>query len=405
MKRRIFVWTVAALIAAFLAWFGWSTYRTHRIEGYRRALVAKGFPESYAKPLSELQFDHSHWVFLPVAVTDLTWDEIIKREMTPSWNLVVYADWAPDEWNALKEKNYTPYYAKDAKAYDSGSWYQASQETIAYFMDPRNFFNERDVFMFETLGYDAASQTEAAVARTLDKTFMATSKPDGGSRSYAELVTDVGRRLGVSPVFLAGRLASEQGVGSPQAFGTIGDALVSYATNATDRIGTAVIWGKRFTRGGELTEKVLKKGAAAYNGYYNFFNFRAYGTGLFEIKYNAWVEATAEETKAKYGGPWNTQSRAIEGGARKVKERYVDTCRHTRYFQKFSVLVQAGEFRWKQYMQNIAAPLIESRNTSKAYDAADTLEAPYRFLVPVYREMPKKASPDPAKGRSIYSPS
>ena len=150
---------------------------------------------------------------------------------------------------------------------------------------------------------------------------------------------------------------------------------------------------------------MLAKGAAAYNGYYNFFNFRAYGLGVFEIKYNAWVEATADETRAKYLGPWNTQAKAIEGGSMKIKERYIDTHRHTRYLQKFSVLPEAGEFRWKQYMQNIAAPLVEARNTAKAYEAADTLDAPYRFLIPIYKKMPKSASPDPAKGKSIYSPS
>ena len=151
-------------------------------------------------------------------------------------------------------------------------------------------------------------------------------------------------------------------------------------------------------------QQVLAKGAAAYNGYYNFFNFRAYGLGVFEIKYNAWVEATADETRAKYLGPWDTQAKAIEGGAMKIKERYIDTHRHTRYFQKFSVLPAAKDFRWKQYMQNIAAPLVEARNTAKAYGAADTLDAPYRFLIPVYIAMPKSRCPDPARGNSIYSP-
>ena len=87
----------------------------------------------------------------------------------------------------------------------------------------------------------------------------------------------------------------------------------------------------------------------------------------------------------------------------KIKERYIDTHRHTRYFQKFSVLPAAKDYRWKQYMQNIAAPLIEARNTSKAYAAADTLDSPYRFLIPVYVAMPKKPCPDPAGGKSIYS--
>ena len=401
--RRIEKWAFAAVLVVAIGWGLWAIYRSHKIEGYRRDLIGKGFPESYAEPLAVLQFDHPAWVFVPQEITDLTWDAIIEKELTPSWNLVVYADWAPDEWNALKEKNYTPYYAKDAKAYDSGAWYQASRGTIEYFMDPRNWLNEREVFMFETLQFDADSQTCEAVEKTLSKTFMANAKCGGFGGTFAELLMDVGRKLKVSPVFLAGRLASEQGLGAPQSLGTLGDYLIGLSTNAAEKVGDAVIWGKRFTRNGDATRKVLSKGAAAYNGYYNFFNFRAYGLGLFEIKYNAWVEATADETRAKYLGPWNTQARAIEGGAMKIKERYIDTHRHTRYFQKFSVLPAAGEFRWKQYMQNIAAPLVEARNTAKAYAAADTLDAPYRFLIPVYIAMPKKPCPDPAGGKSIYS--
>ena len=403
MKRKIEIAVSAALAIAAICWISWSVYRSHKIESFRRDLVAKGFPESYARPLSELQFGHQEWVFEPVGITDLSWDKIIEKELTPSWNLVVYADWAPDEWNALKEKNYTPYYAKDAKAYDSGAWYQASRETIEYFMDPRNWLSEYEVFMFETLQFDATSQTREAVEKTLSRTFMANAKCGGSAGTFAELLMEVGRKLGVSPVFLAGRMASEQGLGAPQSLGTLGNYLVSLSTNKSDKIGDADIWGKRFTRDGEATKKVLAKGAAAYNGYYNFFNFRAYGLGVFEIKYNAWVEATADETRKKYLGPWDTQAKAIEGGSMKIKERYIDTHRHTRYFQKFSVLPAAKDFRWKQYMQNIAAPLIEARNTSKAYAAADTLDAPYRFLIPVYVAMPQKPCPDPARGRSIYS--
>ena len=391
------------LVLSVFAWGAWRIYRARCVEGYCRELVAAGFPASYAAPLAELRFGHPAWVFVPQPVTDLSWDEIVEKEMTPSWNLVVYADWAPDEWNGLKELNYTPYYAENAKAYDSGAWYQASRATVAYFLDPRNWLTERGIFMFETLGYDANSQTEAAVERVLAKTFMANECYDAGPRRFSTLVAEVGRRLGVSPVFIAGRLASEQGTGSPQARGTIGDCLVSLSTNRSDKVGDANIWGRRFTRDGDATKTVLARGAAAYNGYYNFFNFRAYGSGVFEIKYNAWVEATSEETRAKYLGPWDSQAKAIEGGALKIRERYIDTHRHTRYFQKFSVLPEAGDFRWKQYMQNIAAPLIESRNTAKAYEAAGSLESPYRFVIPVYRAMPDLPSADPACGRSIYS--
>ena len=393
------------LLAGVVLSLTWWLVRTIKIDKYRLAFMKSGFPESYASELAVLKYDYPRWQFDLRPIGDIAWNEIVERECSPSWNLVIYSSWAPEGWRQYGVTNYTPYYAANAKAYDSGAWYQASRETIAYFMDPRNFLNEREVFMFETLGHDEETDAEETVERVLAPTFMAKANYDGGNERFARLIADVGRRLGVSSVFLASRLASEQGAGSPQSFGTIGDSLTSLYTNGSDRVGNAVVWGKTFKRDGANTAAVVAKGKDCYNGYYNFFNFRAYGTGVFEIRYNAWREATSKETCERYHGPWNTQRRAIEGGSKKIKEMYVDTSRHTRYFQKFSVLPQAGKFRWKQYMQNIAAPLLESRNTSRAYEAMGLLKTPHRFEIPVYMNMPPRRSPDPAGGRSVYSSS
>ncbi|MBO7683370.1 MAG: hypothetical protein J6T51_01415 [Kiritimatiellae bacterium] len=369
---------------------------------YREKLIAAGFPPAYAKPLAELNYRHPRWTFQPLNVSDIPWSRIVERECTPSWNLVSKTAWAPEPWTKRGAANYTPYYAENAKAYDSGAWLQASKAAIAYFMDPRNFLNEADVFMFETLGFDERSQTLEIVERTLARTFMSRACYDGGRRTFSELLIDVGRKLDVNPVFLAGRLASEQGAGTVQAQGKIGDSLVALHSNKADRVGGAMVWGSVYTRNAPATAAVVEKGAAYYNGYYNFFNIGACGLGLFEIRYNAWKEAS--KAGARYCGPWKTQAKAIEGGARLIRERYVASCRHTRYLQKFSVAREAGEFRWKQYMQNIAAPLTEARNVSGAYKAAGHINAPFRFVIPVYAGLPLEPSPDPAGGRSFYSP-
>lgn len=371
---------------------------------YRAKIMAAGFPPAYAELLAKLQYDHPKWVFQPLHIADIPWERIVARECTPSWNLVAKSTWAPEPWTKLGAENYTPYYAENAKAYDSGAWLQASEAAVAYFMDPRNFLNESEIFMFETLEFDERSQTLEIVERALAKTFMANSCYDGGKRTFSELLVDVGRRLGISPVFLAGRLASEQGAGTVQAQGRIGDSLVALHTNKAGRVGGAMVWGKTYTRDAPATAAVVAKGAAHYNGYYNFFNIGAYGQGLFEIRYNAWREAASEETRKKYLGPWKTQARAIEGGAKLIRERYVASCRHTRYLQKFSVAKEAGEFRWKQYMQNIAAPLVEARNVGKAYKEAGEIDTPFRFIIPVYVGLPAEPCPDPAAGRSVYSP-
>ena len=410
-KRELACWwrshraTVETLAWAGVVLVGLFLFGVHRSKVILRdKFVKAGFPESYAVRLADLKAAHPQWQFEPLPVTDIPWDGIVDKECTPSWNLVAYSSWAPDPWRRLGVTNYTPYYAENAKAYDSGAWYQASRAAVAYFMDPRNFLDESGVFMFESLGYNAATHTPEAVERALAGSFMAGACHDGGNRRFSELVTEVGRGLGISPVFLAARLTSEQGQGSVQAQGRIGDSLVELYSNRVDRVGHSVVWGRAYPADGTNTAAIVAAGRDAYNGYYNFFNIGAFGSGVFEIRYNAWREATGDETKAKYLGPWDSQEKAIRGGAIKVKELYLDTHRHTRYLQKFSVVPASGEYRWWQYMQNIAAPLTEARNTRRAAEAAGVLDAPYRFVIPVYARMPPAPCPDPAKGKSVYSP-
>ncbi|MBP5319957.1 MAG: hypothetical protein J6334_03130, partial [Kiritimatiellae bacterium] len=164
------------------------------------------------------------------------------------------------------------------------------------------------------------------------------------------------------------------------------------------------IWGERFTRSDPATAAIIAQGKARYNGVYNLFNMDAGGSGLFEIRYNAYREAVSPATVRNHLGPWTTQRMAVIGGALKMRERYIDTHRHTRYFQKFSVCPEAGPFRWTQYMQNIAAPLTEARTSHRAAERLAGLDLPRTFVIPVYREMPDAPAPDPAKGESVYSP-
>ena len=373
-----------------------------RPSSYRAQMVEKGFPGDYADIMSALHERHPKWEFEPLFVSDMTWDAVLDKEMVPSRNLVAHSTWAPSPWNTLGLANYTPYYAENAQAYDSGSFYQASRAAVAYFMDPRNFLNDTEIFMFETLAYNEASQTQEAIEKALSGSFMANACHDGGTEKFSTLILSVGRELDVSPVFLAGRLKSEQGNGTVQAQGKIGDSLWELYADADGKVGGSNVWGTKYTKDNQATADVIAKGKNYYNGYCNLFNMGASGTGLFEIRYNAWKEAY--EAPAKYHGPWTSQEKALYGGSVKVKERYIDTHRHTSYLQKFSVLAEAGTSRWSQYMQNIAAPLTESRSTKEAYVASRAYEDAHVFLVPVYLNMPSAPCPDPANGNSVYSP-
>jgi len=362
---------------------------------YMQQLMDAGFPQDYAALLEQLHEKHPAWTFEPVPVSDTnptyTWDYVIEQEMYPRRNLVTTSTWAPAGYNPY----YSPYYdAANQTLYDSG-WRQASRAAVEYMMDPRNFLNEADIFMFETLEFNPAIHTEEAVERALNGSFLSASAgtPDG-TDTYGAILYNEGKKYNVNPVYLANRILMEQGVGaSPLVNGTIGSTLWRYYSDsqtATD--GDRIIWGGQYD-GLPFTQQEL----LALDGLYNFFNMGASGTGLFAIYMNASKEALEEG--------WTTKTAAVCGGIRKVHEKYIGNFQHTPYFQKFNVHPGSSSNFWGQYMQDISGALIGGRRGYSDYLDTGNLEAAHRFVIPVYKGMPQQPCPDPANGLSYYSPS
>ena len=367
---------------------------------YKQSLLDAGFPESYAEKLATLHELHPNWAFEPIMVTKmnskLTWDYVVASENSASgnsyYNLVTTSSWAPSKWLSLGNANYSPYYdANNTTLYDSG-WRKASKEAVEYFMDPRNFLNPQDIFMFEYLGYNESTHTIGLVNDALSGTFMINANCDNNV-SYAQLLVNVASAHNISPVFLASRLKQEQGTGaSPLVNGTIGTTLLSlYNTQSDYDSNGKIVWGS-VKKGTTFTEAELLQ----YEGYYNFFNIEASGTGVFAIYLNGGKEAVA--------GNWTSKAAAISGGAKKIKQRYIDDYQYTLYLQKFNVHPSSSRLLWGQYMQNIAAPLTEGRNAYNTYNAAGLLDEAHVFKIPVYSGMPAECF-DPADGISYFSPS
>ncbi|MBQ8165221.1 MAG: hypothetical protein IJZ94_05350 [Clostridia bacterium] len=369
---------------------------------YMQSLRDAGFPESYVTILAALHDQHPTWQFEPVMITELdsamTWDYVISEENSAAgdsyYNLVTTDSWAPGDWNSLGQANYSPYYdSSNTTLYDSG-WRKASLEAIKYFMDPRNFLNEDDIFMFEYLGYNSSYQNVANVNTALAGSFMADTNCDNGI-TYAQHITNVGAANNISPIFLASRLAQEQGTGtSPLVNGTAGTKLLELYNSQADYDSNGnIVWGT-VEKGTVFTEAELLQ----YDGYYNFFNMGASGTGVFAIYLGGGKEA-------KSGG-WTTRAAAITGGAQKISNNFIADYQYNLYLQKFNVDPRSGDsFPLGQYMQNIAAPLTEGRTVRASYESEGLLEVAHIFKIPVYSGMPSSPCPDPANGNSYYSAS
>ena len=149
----------------------------------------------------------------------------------------------------------------------------------------------------------------------------------------------------------------------------------------------------------------------SYDNLYNFFNINAFADGCFMIYLNGMLEAKtgSPHMTAEWGSPeWNTKWKSLYGGAYKISRKYIGNYQNTLYLQKWNVdprcRTEKGGSRnfWGQYMQNIGAAFSESVNIFNALKKQKLLEMPFRFVIPVYENMPELPSPDPADGKCIY---
>ena len=128
---------------------------TGKTAEYCSSLMQAGFPEDYAIALTKLHLLHPEWEFVPLVVTgtnqDYTWSYVIDRETeNPETNLIP----AGSTYKAYRHPT-------NGTLYDAG-YYQPSRDTVEYFMDPRNFLNEADIFQFYDLSSGDPRHTDPA---------------------------------------------------------------------------------------------------------------------------------------------------------------------------------------------------------------------------------------------------
>lgn len=357
-------------------------------ERYCQSLIDEGFPKDYAVALTELHLLHPNWEFTPLLITEqnssYTWDYVIKQETQDGELNVIYT-----------ANSYSAYHHPfNKEVYDNG-YYQASVDTVEYFMDPRNFLNEVDIFQFYSLsGSDSA--TVGQVSAVLAGTFMEDNKLENGL-TYAEYFMELGKTFDINPIFLAAKVRQEQGTKgtSPIISGSCGTKLRDFYVNQTKETesGSAVLPPSS----GHTEASLL-----ALNGYYNHFNIGATGKGVFTIYYNAMKRAQTgtSEMAAEWGdgGAWNTRWKALYGGAHFLKKNYINRYQSTVYLQKFDVDSRSGSSFSHQYMTAVFGAMGEGRSLYQSFAAMDALDAPATFLIPVYEGMPDKVCSDPANG-------
>jgi len=307
------------------------------------------FPEDYKPALIALHEKHPAWNFVAYD-TQLDWTAVQKLENRLGWSFIndgilSHYSTAPGAYDWETDT----YFVKEGH-----NWYQAHPDMVAYFMDPRNFLNETDLFQFELLAFSPASQTEATIAMMLAGTFMegkTTLNAAGEEVSYARAFLDAATASNVSAFHLVARCIQEVGW-----------------NGSTCSLGTY----------------------PGFEGYYNFFNIGAYGGARDGMVY------------AKNNG-WNSPYKAILAGGNFIASNYIARGQNTPYYQKFNV-VEKDNVASHQYMTNIAAAHSEGKIQKNKYVDLGMLETGFTFSIPVYQNMPAApcAAPAPAGSPNNY---
>ena len=306
-------------------------------------VVLDGVPEIYKEYIKDLKAEHPDWNFV-FYDTGIEWSNLFAKDAQGYIGRSLIEKTFPISYRSTESGAYN-WRTDSFISQDAGRWYQANEQTLAHYMDPRNFFTNESIFMFESLEYDEKSHLISGVEAILKDSFMETKTVlnlDGQEVSYAQAFMDAAKASGVSPYHLASRALQEIG-----ASGTSGSVNGS-------------------------------------SGYYNYYNIGA-NSGADPVANGLKYAATTDE---RYNLPWNTPYKAIVGGAKWIGTGYIEKGQDTLYYQKFNVVKKVWTH---QYMTNIMAPYQESEDIYKSYKSLDILDLSYVFVIPYYKNMPAKA--------------
>lgn len=317
------------------------------IKDYREYLKNKGFPESYLDKLVSLHEKHPNWKF-EVFEAKIDFSNMVTIEYEREGRSLLWdSNRSYDGYKSTDSWAYNYLTDKFRNDYGGGgiNWFAPSYNTIAYYLDPRNFLNEQQIFMFEKLGYNSKYHTKDGVQNMLKNTFMENGYADNEkTKSYADAFIDAGIKNNVSPYVLVARVIQEVGLQ--------GSTIVS---------GTV-------------------KG---YEGYYNFYNINATGSQ---------DQIITNGLKYAKNMGWDSPYKAIVGGSSFLSDNYIDQGQDTLYLQKWDLF--GPLFGNHQYQQNIQAPSTESYKTYNGYNKSALLDNSFVFSIPVFQSIPSSTKLD-----------
>lgn len=315
------------------------------------------FPKSYQTYLKKLEELHPNWIF-KAYYTGIDWDELTSSSAEN------------------KCKKNTIYFKSGSTVMDpkalcicgkegDSNYYCASASTVNYYLDPRNFLSEAQVFQFLDLSYDEHI-TKSVITNAAKNSFLSGKfKIDGKEYSYVDAIMDAAEESEVSAMHILVTIFQEVGKGTKKSNGTY------------------------------TLPKAVSGTVDGYEGLYNFYNYGATdGSGAVERGLK----------KAREMGWTDPRTAIIEGATIVLANNYIKAGQNTKYFYKFDVVgneilqesdgkktYSSSYFFGHQYMTNIQDPTSQAHNLFTYYTNEGLLDKTLTFNIPVYDDMPSQA--------------
>lgn len=346
--KRVFV---LLIIVAILSIFIIPINSAYAATTYTQTLKSgiSNFPKEYQDALNQIKKLHPNWNF-EAYYTGISWDTLILNETgTHGRNRVINS--SDLSWKC--------------SCGNVASGYACASEGITkYYLDPRNFLNEVNIFQFLEISYNSKIHNVAGIKNAVKGTFLdkevtytiiENNEEKSCTKHYAEIILEAAQKSNMSPYSIVTKIIQE--------VGTNGSSSVS---------GTY----------------------SGYEGYYNFYNLGAYDTG------NAIVNALKYARDQK----WNNQYKAIIEGAQEISNSYTNAGQNTAYFYKWDVVgtkilksgqsqtVSSSNMFWHQYMTNVQDPTSQSKTLYNTYVKNNVIDEGLNFIIPVYNNMPTENS-------------
>jgi hypothetical protein len=318
-------------------------------------LKAAGFPETYWNSLCTLKAKYPAWTFEAVN-TGYDFAAAVQKEACK--NSISTSTRADFQDNTC------------GKSYDSG-YTGASQAALAYYMNPLNFLDEQNIFMFESayINENIRPYYTDLVQKMSNSTLL------GFIPALPTYIANASPESGASATFLAARVRVELGTGKLSSGNYKGQLQSALSGNYTTRYGyyynPSSGWSKS------------SSGRSSVDNYYNFYNIGASdGDGVTQ-------RALAYAFKQGWGGPQYDQNTArqvaVTGGAKWTYNYYINVGQQTMYFNKFNFNPKSTHSAsTHQYMTNVEAPVSEGKTLYNAYNSMGKLSLGFKFVIPVY---------------------